>query len=562
MEEFFMQKRKGFTLVELVIVIAVIAILAGVLIGTFASVLSKAQETARLQQIKADEHDQKANDLLKKIEDSNWYGWEDFETSIVEKITNAIASAKPGTVDVKLDSQAVSKAVSEAMSKYYAEHAMGNTSLTEEQVKAIIENALGSFKFESVTKAQVETIVNTAVGKMTTGLTAAQVQKIVNAAADRVEAGQLTAGQITTIVGNALATCKADLATADKVDSAVSTVVQAIKDKEVSTLTAKQVEEMLNAALAKAGNTSWIKPETYATEDKFVLETADDVQGLATLVNGGYDFEDKVIELPTTVDFTGKEFVPIGNTRGSEFKGTLGGTATQKTTITGLTLEQEFNAIIKGYLINCSSTGQMDKVGVGFVAYLGEGATLQNIDFVGVNVDIKTTNINGVYFDGVSVGVAVGMLDGGTIENVNVVSGTIKSVYRVAGLVGAARCGTIKNCTIGTSEAAVTIESTAKGAKWYDADNTHTYLDVTSTSSPDYCAASGLIGYLRNFVSKDPADKTNVTVSGVTIYATVKGLVTNKIAAEYSNANLNGVKGDANVTTGVDTTHVTLTTVS
>lgn len=46
--------RKGFTLVELVIVIAVIAILAGVLIPTFGSVVDKAQQSA-LQQKAANE---------------------------------------------------------------------------------------------------------------------------------------------------------------------------------------------------------------------------------------------------------------------------------------------------------------------------------------------------------------------------------------------------------------------------------------------------------------------------------------------------------------------------
>ena len=46
-------KKKGFTLVELVIVIAVIAILAAVLIPTFTSVINRANASSKLQSIKA-----------------------------------------------------------------------------------------------------------------------------------------------------------------------------------------------------------------------------------------------------------------------------------------------------------------------------------------------------------------------------------------------------------------------------------------------------------------------------------------------------------------------------
>ena len=45
--------KKGFTIVELVIVIAVIAILAAVMIPTFGGIISKARESAAVQQVSA-----------------------------------------------------------------------------------------------------------------------------------------------------------------------------------------------------------------------------------------------------------------------------------------------------------------------------------------------------------------------------------------------------------------------------------------------------------------------------------------------------------------------------
>ena len=48
-----LNNKKGFTIVELVIVIAVIGILAGVLIPTFSSVINSANESSALQEAKA-----------------------------------------------------------------------------------------------------------------------------------------------------------------------------------------------------------------------------------------------------------------------------------------------------------------------------------------------------------------------------------------------------------------------------------------------------------------------------------------------------------------------------
>ena len=55
--------KKGFTIVELVIVIAVIAILAAVMIPTFSTIIDKANQSKALQEVKAAYSEQLAEDL-------------------------------------------------------------------------------------------------------------------------------------------------------------------------------------------------------------------------------------------------------------------------------------------------------------------------------------------------------------------------------------------------------------------------------------------------------------------------------------------------------------------
>jgi len=58
-----MKNRKGFTITELVIVIAVIAILAAVLIPTFSTVIEKANKSAVLQEARNKYTEAHANDM-------------------------------------------------------------------------------------------------------------------------------------------------------------------------------------------------------------------------------------------------------------------------------------------------------------------------------------------------------------------------------------------------------------------------------------------------------------------------------------------------------------------
>ena len=493
-----MRNKKGFTLVELVIVIAVIAILAGVMIGTFASVVKKAKDSAKAQEMAAAKQEQVANDVIEKLNNSNWLGWEDFEEKLATRLTTAFKSELKDGATVPVD--AIQDAVKGAVAAYYANAQLENTGLTEQQVKTIINDAFAKVSFTGVSAEQVKAIVNAAVSGTST-LTKSQVQAIVDAA----QAKNLSLAQVTKAIADATKNFPTT-EDVEKINEANAKIVAAVEalDKKASTLTAKQVEEIMKSVTWQGGGvTTWFDAATYDSAKEYTLTTPEQVAGLATLVNGGYNFEGKTITLApaenTTITLNEKDaatknnWTPIGNTRGNEFKGTISG-GEKGVVIDGLTLNEQFNAIKNGYLIDCSSTGRMDKVGLGFVAYLGEGATLENITFTNVNIKITESLL-----DGLNVGVAVGYLDGGTIKNVKVDGGSVQSTFYTAGLVGAASNGTIKDCIVSN----LTVTTNGNGCKTAEG----------VTNDPTHYAAAGLIATLRNFT--DGTDVGNIVISGV-----------------------------------------------
>lgn len=101
--------RKGFTIVELVIVIAVIAILATVLVPTFGGVISDANRTALVQELrnaytsytveKADEPDY-SDDIIIKL-DNKYYEFKD--GALVMQDDNKTPKEYTGNVTVYWD---------------------------------------------------------------------------------------------------------------------------------------------------------------------------------------------------------------------------------------------------------------------------------------------------------------------------------------------------------------------------------------------------------------------------------------------------------------------------
>ena len=242
-----MRNKKGFTLVELVIVIAVIAILAGVMIGTFASVVKKAKKSAEQQEMAAAKQEQVANDVIEKLNNGSWLGWTDFE----EKLAKALADVNPNTP--ALTEASIKAAVAAALNEYAAAHPntdKPNTGLTEQQVKYIIENALSG----QLTAEQVKAIVNSAVSSTST-LTKSQVQAIVDAAVGKT----ISAKDVKDVVDEVIK--------ANKLGTSTLTIEQIetlINSKNYSTLTEKQVESIIKDLL-----------KDYSVSSKEVASTAD-----------------------------------------------------------------------------------------------------------------------------------------------------------------------------------------------------------------------------------------------------------------------------------------------
>ena len=421
-----MRNKKGFTLVELVIVIAVIAILAGVMIGTFASVVKKAKESAKMQEMTAQKQEQIANDIDQKLKNAEWLGWEDFETKLADAISKASTS---GDLTADQMKAVVLDAVNTAFAKYAGSIETGNTGLTEEQVKYIIETALANKSYSGVTEAQVKAIINNAVSNIS-GVSKSQVQAIVDAA----QAKNLTIAQVTAVVNAAKDSLKENQLTEAQVNAAVT---KALKDYKACTLT----EEEISAILAKYvtngkanGDFGWYyNGEVKEGNVEFTLSSEKDLKALSTLVNGGTDlFKDKTIKLNANITLT-EDWANLRS-----FEGTFDGNGK---TISGVKFDivyagdAAYNGTAAFVGWNTAQNYYGAKAAYGFINELAEGATLSNItiDYAMEPKKWCADPMNRYTYFGGAVGV---MRAGATLTGVHV-KGTINAWGRCGTLVGA-----------------------------------------------------------------------------------------------------------------------------
>ena len=517
-----MRNKKGFTLVELVIVIAVIAILAGVMIGTFASVVKKANESAKMQEMAAAKQEQTATDVLEKLKNTEWLGWEDFEEKLATAVSGAVAGSKPEETK-----ELVKNAVEEAFAKYASSIGTGNTGLTEEQVKYIVETALSKVSYSGVTAEQVKAIINNAVSNSST-LTKSQVQAIVDAA----QAKNLTLAQVSAVVDAAKADLEKNQLTEATVNAAVT---KALKDYKASTLTEKEISDLLAKYITNGtakGNFEWYN----ANYTSYEIGAADELVALATITKGGETFKGKTITITNDVKLEEK-WTPIGQGSYSSdgFCGTINGNGK---TISNVSFDVNFEAATRnGYnaLFAKSTNGNdsylTDKVAFGFVAYLGEGGSINGLNLV-YNMTFKASSVY-TYFGGV-----VGLLDGGKVTECKV-SGTITGGNRLGGIAGIMASGEISKCDVSGL--------TINGTKFEDSDR-HTEL-------------GGIVAWIdAGLGSAKKTDTPVCTLSGNTLGATLNpatGAKKGSYIGVISNNNTQGYKGGSTTTTVVIDVEIT-----
>jgi len=174
-------------------------------------------------------------------------------------------------------------------------------------------------------------------------------------------------------------------------------------------------------------NTDWYTANPAA--DDFVICTAEELAGLAQLVNNNNNFSGKTINLTADIDLGGKNWTPIGN-NGTRFRGTFDG---QSNVISGLSVSGGddtglFGMVQGGEIRNVGVIGDVSGgtyVG-GLVGYAISGATISNSYSIG---DVSGT--------GDEVGGLVGCASGTTISNsysIGNVSGTGDDVGGLVGL--------------------------------------------------------------------------------------------------------------------------------
>ena len=191
-------------------------------------------------------------------------------------------------------------------------------------------------------------------------------------------------------------------------------------------------------------DTGWYEEGGGEDGREFTISTAEELAGLAQLVNGGTDFSGKTITLTADIDLTGREWTPIGkDSISSRFNGTFDGGG----------------HTISGLYINKDVTSDTGSVYLGLFGYVGEG-TVKKLTVTGSVIGCDNRTGTSDYYAGGIVGACGG--DGDIVNcmaDVTVTGNSNGTRTVVGGIVGK-NSGEVTGCI---SKGAVSAKGTGTG---------------------------------------------------------------------------------------------------
>ena len=467
--------KKGFTIVELVIVIAVIAILAAVLIPTFSSIIKKAKisndtvlaknlttaiatESITSKPTSMEEVVTKlynAGFVLENLSPTTedyFYGWDSKNNQIIlisDECSVVYESAKSTPVDVYVTTTGdFAQALANAGYSLYL-----TTDATEVKTNNFINvdtgnSKLGTLKMTASNAGEV--ILKGKITNVTVKNPNGSVKQYASSETLSIEDIKVGSyhvyGEIKTV------TLKKGKLVVEQLGK-IKTLK--VANDIVADINAK-VENKGTIMAAQETNGTKIDNDTIVkTNNNITIGDYAELVAFRDQVNSGRHFENVVVTLTADIDISGRPWTPIGagdrNTKDTlYFAGTFDG---NNRTITGLTNKGMNIGNIK-YGKNSTTPAGTQEVVYGFFGVVRD-ATIKNLKMANVDIDlIKVVNDNNTTL-GDSVGAVVGyagnMFANSTvkIENCSVLSGRIAGFDGVAGILGRsyATTITITNCS-------------------------------------------------------------------------------------------------------------------
>ena len=535
-------KKRGFTIIELVIVIAVIAILAAVLIPTFANIIQKANvanDVALARNMNtiliADEATNGRStdmyDVLIALEqggfklenlnpraDGNVFAWDKANNQIVyldkKNPDKPIFQAKEigaNKGDLYITTRKAEVfADYPGYSYYFASDISGNITLDEGSCLDTGEFALnGNVSVKTNKDVEIQGTIN---GTITVNSTSGKITNysVVNSVV--IEKTASTSYHERGHVG----TMEIKDSLTGKVVLENDAYVKKLINNKPSTSGTVESKGYVEAVEGSDTTSVTANPNEYVLE----IGTYDQLVNFRNKVNAGASYSGTTVKLTADIDISERAWTPIGavyrrdiNAKSSVFQGTFDGHGHK---ITGLTNT--------GFKISSVFSGGNDTTPEGYKEYVfglfGSvyNATIKDIVMANVNIDLACDEKEKVVGDSVGaiVGFAAGDKETGvTIENCEVLSGSIVGYDAVAGIVGRSYSGkiTIENC-----KNAATVSAIRRACGILGYTNT-SYIKDGGSAAIKNCTNSGNVKQTCT-PDTDPAGKENLSyyqVAGLAI---------------------------------------------